>query len=433
MAIKEQLIQSANIVKDEFRPGANTATRIGNLFLQIIDALVDIEQVDSSYLSKTKEDIAQELITFLSGISVGENNDASITSDGNGYFKNLKVAGALDVFELNYNQQQAVRGDLFFTDSATIKSVESTGDNSYYITLEASDFDLLAFQEHDVLRGSIRTNSGGVLQSWMRVTRTDATNNAISVIAYPSAEVDGGVNNSPTELMVLAHWGNAINKERQRTWYLSNAEGRFVLLDGVTKPILEDYNVASFIGLPMDLAQFKNLPINYKEPYIYARGLITQDHLKVDYNGMPVVEVIDRGFWFKDVTYSNGSIEPFQQDDVWHNGCKWRCIVDGTTQEPRWNATDWVLISGDSRLSLELTATNGNQFRFGTVDTTFIAVVYHGNTDITSDIKDYDWEWLRESGNVNDDKDWAERHKNTTSSIHIGNEDVGMIFTSTSV
>ena len=53
-------------IRDEKRPRANTATRIGEAFLMLLDYLAAI---DYPYLRKDIEDTAQERITFLKGIT----------------------------------------------------------------------------------------------------------------------------------------------------------------------------------------------------------------------------------------------------------------------------------------------------------------------------------------------------------------------------
>ena len=60
------------------------------------------------------------------------------------------------------------------------------------------------------------------------------------------------------------------------------------MLDGVTKPILEENNYAIIIGKLKQLSLFDNLPINYRHSYIYCRGIAIQDLLRIDYQGTPV-------------------------------------------------------------------------------------------------------------------------------------------------
>lgn len=86
MAIdREYLIQQAKLIRDEYRKGANTAHRVGSLLLAMIEATsdVDINQLAKSFLRKDQPDTAQEIITFLKGLLVGQNGHGiSVLEDG---------------------------------------------------------------------------------------------------------------------------------------------------------------------------------------------------------------------------------------------------------------------------------------------------------------------------------------------------------------
>ena len=84
-ADKEYLIQQATLIRDEYRKGANTAHRVGSLLLAMIEATsdVDINQLAKSILRKDQPDAAQEIITFLKGLLVGQNGHGiSVLEDG---------------------------------------------------------------------------------------------------------------------------------------------------------------------------------------------------------------------------------------------------------------------------------------------------------------------------------------------------------------
>lgn len=210
------------------------------------------------------------------------------------------------------------------------------------------------------------------------------------------------------------------------TWYLSSTEGRIAFLDGVTKPILEDYNYASFWGKPLKLKVFEGHPINYDHPYTYMRGAIIQDLIRVDYNGKPVITYIDRGKWKEGTVYHDGSEHPYECDDVWLYNCKWRCIVKDTTQKPGWDSTDWALIQGDETLSLTIDSSNGILYRPNSgFHTTLSATVYQGTEDITKFVNDKDWSWNRNTGRPTQDNAWADLHKDTTNELKITEDDLG--------
>lgn len=67
-ADKDYLRQLAIAIRDEYRKGANTAYRVGSLLLSLIDTDANIESLNQYFIRKDKEDVAQEIITFLKGL-----------------------------------------------------------------------------------------------------------------------------------------------------------------------------------------------------------------------------------------------------------------------------------------------------------------------------------------------------------------------------
>ena len=156
--------------------------------------------------------------------------------------------------ELIYNRLNAVEGDIVLTDSGTIESVIKQPDGVYVAKIRKRwDGDFHSFQKDDVIRGVVNKldTDSAYYTSWNRVIDVDRAANTITLIPYNNKEVPGDRNFPVTESMVVNRWGNAINRDRQSTWYISATEGRIVFLDKVTKPILEDYNYASFWGKPV--------------------------------------------------------------------------------------------------------------------------------------------------------------------------------------
>lgn len=425
MNLKEILQQQANIIQSEVRLGGNTADRIGRMFLKIIDAILEKEELADEFLSKTSADQTEYLINFLGGILIGDK--AAIDKQGNAQFESIASRSSIITQEFIFNRLQANESDSVYTESGVIESVHEIEENTFLVQFKKRwDTDFIAFHKDDILRGVVNTltQDGAYYTSYVRVLDVNTSSNQATILVYPDSEVPAQRNYPPTELMIMHRWGNVTDISRQTTWFTSSREGRMVFLQGVNKPILSDNNYGSFWGLPIGLKVLEHLPINPQHPYLMARGIIYQDALKIDRDWNIVPEVIDKLDWKADTYYSDGSKEPYEIHEVWHNGCKWRCIVDGTIQEPKWNATDWVLISGDSRLSMALDSTNGTVFRAGFVDTAFIARVYFGNTDITDDIAATDWEWLRESSNPYSDMAWISEHNSATNRVDITDADV---------
>lgn len=389
-----------------------------------------------TFLRKDRPDVAKYKIDFLDGITVGDYIDsiyygkgAAIDEKGNAQVESIEVRGYMKVLELIYNRLNAIEGDQVFTESGMIEKILYEDKGEYTLQLrERWDGDFTAFQVNDVLRGVINIlNTDGKIQtSWVRVTDVDRSANQIKVILYNDSDTPTKTNFPVTEYMLLSRWGNAVDKDRQSTWYISSSEGRIVFLMGVTKPILEDYNYASFWGKPAHLKVFKNKPINYNQPYSYMRGLLVEDLIRVDYNGVPIITVVNKGPWKAGEVYNDGSKPPYIQHDVYHEGVIWRCIIDETIEEPKFNSSAWAVMSDNTRFSVELYSDAPLFYRANTEFKYNIqAKVFHGKEDITEQIREIDWKWERLSGNTSSDTAWNNVHANSTSTIVITEKDMG--------
>ncbi len=432
-ALQEILKRIISSTSDVEASDENTysALKIDNELAQITKILSGL---DNKFLRKDQPDKTEHLITFLQGAEFGEyvnslvtGKGAAIDGQGKAQVESLEVRSYLKVMELIYNRLSAVDGDVVFTDSGVIESIQEIEEDTYILTLRKRwEKDFTTFQEGDVLRGVVNNllTTGEYHTSWMRVITVNNVQNSITVISYPDSEVPVGKNYLPTETMVLHRWGNTINKDRQQTFYTSSTEGRSVYLVDVTQPILKDYNYSSFWGKPIRLKAFEDQPINYNQPYFYSRGMLVQDLIRVDYKGQVIKEIIDAGPWKQGKEYKNGEEHPYQQHDVWLGGNRWRCLINNTTEKPRWNSPSWIPIGGNQLLRMKLANTHGTLFRPGQVYTSFIASVYYGDINITADIEPLDWQWLRETSNPNADLAWIEAHKEATNEIEITDKDI---------
>ena len=444
-AEKQALRIRAKVIRDEIMEKANTANRVGSLFFDIIDYLgsMEVDELKQYFLSKNDDDIAHGIITFMKeikakdGITIGEYVDsliagkgANIDADGNAQFQSVSAA-SMQVLQWIINRINAQEGDYVFTESGTIENVEWVDENTYLLTLAKRwDGDFHAFAEGDVVYGSVNTmlSDGSYYDSWFRVLESDTAANTITVVVYPDDEVPAGKNYVPTKDMIIKRRGNAIDEERQNCWYISSYEGVIMYLEGVTKPILDESNYYLSLGKPKHLSMFDGLPINYNQPYLFARGAIIQDLIRVDYAGNPIYEVVDLGIWDETLSYMKGYSDEYLryiQHQVWLDGVCWRCIVEHTTigQSPRWNSTEWIAVSGNFTLILN-TADGQHWFRGNNVNTTLVATVYHGDMDISSDISSSQVQWARISDMVDEDRAWAIEHANDGLTIEIGPDDL---------
>ena len=396
-----------------------------------IDGLEDI------FLHKNKHDQSNALLEFLAGANVGEAIDdlvlgkgTILTSDGRIQTNNLQLRDSLIVLELIFNRLLAIESDYSFSESGTIESLELLDDGTYCLTLRKRwENDFTAFHENDIVYGwvnNLASGTGEYHASWLRILHVDTSSNTVEAVLYPDNEVPGGKNYPPKPLMVITRRGNPVDEERQSYWYLSSREHCICMLDGVTKPILEESNYSVIVGRLKHLTIFDNLPINYRQSYIYCRGITAQDYFEVDYKGNVSRQENNRGLW----SVSEAVDSPYQSGDkmydaVYHFGCKWMCLITGTTNEPRYGSVAWAMIEGNPEFTIDIESSNGWYFDVDRFATTLTVTGELYNRDVTSHILDDDIEWTRDTGNVTEDNAWAVAHAGVGKSLPLTVNDFG--------
>lgn len=420
-------------------------------YADVANDLTEDSPIRKQFLSRLVDDVAKGNITFEQAIRVagvsymgggaefGEfikslyaGKGAGIDAKGNAEFESVRVRSYFECLELIINRLSAIEGDQLLTEADTIDSVDDLGDNCYGLHLRSKwDGYFTAQAVGNVLKGIINTlasGSGKYYTCWLRVNSVNTANNYIEVTAYPDEDTPAGKNYAPCESMKIARWGNQTDTKRQSCIYLSSTEGRIVRLTGVTKPIVEASNYGATFGTLPEFLREMDLPIVEGQDYVYARGLIVQDIIRIDYQGRPVSEVIDRGQWDATANYYCETINPdtgrYEISDVWYMGCKWRCAKTGTKTTPAWNNTDWAMVEGNPQFTVEFADTDYifDPDRFA-LTLTIIARLY--NMDITDDILPADVQWTRYSedakGNerVASDNAWALKRANAGKSIDL--------------
>lgn len=397
------------------------------------------ENLKKMFLRKDQSDGTNFLLKFgefLDSMIAGKG--AGIFPDGRGQFEKLEVRSAMIVKELIYNRWFAQEGNVTYSEAGTIERIELLEDGTYDLYLRRRwDNDITAFKEQDVSYGSVNNlnSTGEYYDSWFRVLNVMQAENKLNVVLYPDEEVPGGKNYPPAVGMVITRRGNAVDEERQGFWYISSYEGCICMLDGVTKPVLEESNYSIIIGKLKRLELFDNLPINYRQSYVYCRGIAIQDLMRIDYQGVVVVQLNDRGFWSLEVAQSENPYTVGKEtvDTVWHYGCRWKCLVSGTTDEPRYASTGWAMIEGNPAFTIDIDSENGWQFdgsqlQEGIVFTTLHVTGQLYNRDVTDSILDTDVSWTRDTGNVSEDNAWAIKRADAGKTITLTPDDLGTEF-----
>ena len=423
----------------------------------VLSSLRTLLEIAKRALSKEHSDSTDYLLKLLAGGEFGEFVDSMIAGKGAGIFpdgraqvERLEVRGSLSVLDLIINQIQGMESDYSFTEIGKIESVEDLGENTYRLKIEKrTDFDFMKFQENDVCFSIINTLLTGGSEyhtSWMRILTTNAQDNSITVVLYPDSEVPGGTNYPPLAGYNVTRRGNSTLleaggfNERAQSWMISSREGRIMFLSNVYKPILEDYNYSISIGRFPHTKALEKLPISENETGVMAQTVIAEKFYQLDHNGDVIPNKVDRGVWSLETAQSGAPYRFVQhelskpsgseytlleQHTVYHLGCKWGCLSDKTTDEPKWNSPSWGLLEGDSRYSLQLSLSGGEAFVIGGVDTVMSGRIYFGTTDITDDVMAdgaTEVEWFRDSGNVPADNLWTPEYVDDNRlAIHIDN------------
>ena len=419
-----------------------TSEEIGNTTKTADNIAASTAWVNNSYLSKVKPDSTAYLLKLLGGAEVGEAIDSFISGKGTILDKHgriqtdrLEVRNSLKVLELIINRIQGMENDFVFAPTRKVVKVEKVDDTTYKLTLDPlREGDLIPFREGNILYSIVNdllTGGSSYYTSYMRVLTTNQNEYSITVSLYPDAEVPGGKNYLPAEGYNVSRRGDVhLPEEGQsnpdaQSWYISSSEGRLLFLQNVVKPVLEDYNYALSIGKFPRVQAVEDIGLPEDAVGVMAETIVAQHIYQYDYNGDVIPSVVDRGQWSletaqsKDKPYRNITVETLRPDGTkytlleqhaaWRWGCKWGCLVDKTTEEPRWNAQTWAMLEGNGNYALDFDSSEGWQFFRGKVDTVVSLIVTYGTEDITERLMKAhgtEVEWLRDSGNVPSDNGW---------------------------
>lgn len=413
---------------------------------------------EKHFLAKDKDDVAHGTITFekmqkfLQGLTADDlsqfkkgatfgdfiqgilfGTGARIDGLGNAEFESITSRSSIIAKELIVNRQTAMESNFVFTESGLVEKVtehapESEGGNTTY-TLQLQkrwENDFTAFKENDVILASINTllQDGKYYDMWLRVLSVNTVKNTIDVVCYPDNEVPSQKNYPPCELARLIRWGNAVKEDRQSCWYISSSEGLLVWLDHVTKPIIDKSNYSVAIGKLPDALHFifANYPLaDKRDGAFYAKYLAVQNIIRTDYEGNVKQDVVDRGKWSPDTAKGENPYRCTTNEvhDVWHYGCRWRCLEDKTQKEPKYSGTGWAFVEGNPEFTIDVTSSEGWRFSrnyiFGKRDdlgelAPFTTIHLYGklyNQDVTEYLTNI--VWTRDTGDPAKDNQWAQQ------------------------
>ena len=386
MAIdREYLKQQAQLIRDEFRQGANTAHRVGSLLMAMIDAGVDIEGLVNFFLRKDQPDNAAGLITFLKGlfskddVIIGSEGYAEgmtgfgtkFSRDGSGEMSRLTLRHELRVPSLVFNQTEVNVGDkwrapgggvieMVFPDVDEEGNLLDTG--SFLIKLEKGQIgavftgaicmgifhdwqnnDNNATEDTDDSRGN-RTYAG-FTTSYFTITEISDYTDEEGVTyhrkqcryqirpvsekwsgqAHPYEQMNFvcyGIFSADAEM--LKKYGTSVYETRTYRRMLWNQNTWEISASNIA---YQDGDLSNLNIHGMDMVGYSAY-LNS----VYFTGTIKQ----VKPDGTPVQTANDRGEWRSGTKYDF-------YDRVSHNGGLWLCINEnGTNTEPAEGDSSWL-------------------------------------------------------------------------------------------
>ena len=406
-------------------------------------------ELDDRFLRKDSPDTTHFLLSLFGGATFAENvssrgavdsmvagKGSILTEDGRIQTDRLEVRQSMKVMELIINRLQGTEHDYVFSPTRKVVKAEQIAESTYRLVLEplVNDAELIPFHEGNILYSIVNdllTGGSNYYTSYSRVLSVNQNEYSITVVLYPDAEVPGGKNHPPVEGYNISRRGDVhlpsdgqSNPDSQ-AWYLSSSEGRLMFLQNVIKPVLDDYNYALSVGKIPRIKAVEEIGLPEDAVGVMAETIVAQNIYHYDYNGDIVPNIVDRGQWSKDTAQSadkpyrnitvttqrpNGTkYTLLEQHAVYRWGCKWGCLVDKTTEEPRWNAQGWQLLEGNNTYELTIDSSEDYAFRRGKVDTVVTFSVSHASEDITARLLQLPGTqivWFRDSGNAPSDNTW---------------------------
>lgn len=406
-------------------------------------------ELDDRFLRKDSPDTTHFLLSLFGGATFAENvssrgavdsmvagKGSILTEDGRIQTDRLEVRQSMKVMELIINRLQGTEHDYVFSPTRKVVKAEQIAEATYRLVLEplVNDAELIPFHEGNILYSIVNdllTGGSNYYTSYSRVLSVNQNEYSITVVLYPDAEVPGGKNHPPVEGYNISRRGDVhlpsdgqSNPDSQ-SWYLSSSEGRLMFLQNVIKPVLDDYNYALSVGKIPRIKAVEEIGLPEDAVGVMAETIVAQNIYHYDYNGDIVPNIVDRGQWSKDTAQSadkpyrnitvttqrpNGTkYTLLEQHAVYRWGCKWGCLVDKTTEEPRWNAQGWQLLEGNNTYELTIDSSEDYAFRRGKVDTVVTFSVSHASEDITARLLQLPGTqivWFRDSGNAPSDNTW---------------------------
>ena len=231
----EQLKEQFETIRDERRTFANTATRIGNAFLALLNFLRG--SFSGTFLRKDQDDSTNFFITFLKGIKFGNFTTGALgtggaitvdqeTGDSTAEFDFLTIRKAATFRSITILELKHIGGELGITAGAMKVSRVEELENAYRCYFDTTDGTKQVYQEFIVgdqarcQQFRLSANGDGMLSTkyyWRLVT---GVGNDYVELSKTVADTGSGIPEAGDEVIQLGYRGND-HPERQSAIILS--------------------------------------------------------------------------------------------------------------------------------------------------------------------------------------------------------------------
>lgn len=284
-----------------------TATELSSNIVKVLDKLTANNAAFSGNISSV--DYAEKLLGWL------------ITPAGDIDAKSLRLRDFLEVPELRYNRVSVITGEEWNAPGGGI--IESVDEENSIVYLKLEPGEIAAVEVDDICKANFN-NDTGFQTTYFRITEK-LDNGSFKYV------LRSGYTYHPQKAMHFVCYGNFTNAERQKSSYSTQNYIRF--LKGVNNWEITKDMIAMQLG---DLSNLKLFGIDMTGYSAYLNRIYMTGTIKqISNDGVTEVPVpAFKGEW-KAGTY-------WYYDEVTHNGSTWICIESTTTQEPSDSSTDWL-------------------------------------------------------------------------------------------
>lgn len=413
------------------------------------DKARDLEDpVDDRFLSKLKADTAKELITFLKGITFGDSIQNIGFAQGlkgfkvwmdsygraHGQIDYLEVIGKAIFRSLQIDEYKHIGGNIVLSGANAIieKVVPVTGgwkcylhtdDGDKAITNDWEPGDQALCQTFNIKAGVYENVSNRYYWRCVSaVAQKSATEKAYIVItaddAYRDKSIDNDEPKAGDNVVLCGHnslWDIAngidptLHRNRMNVTMITTSKE-----EGGT---IEVYRNIHDFSLSKGNAIF-----HLSSDKIYMNS---QRFEWVSADGERIPNVIYRGDW------TPGTVAA-RYEAWYYGGGTWLSLEDNNTDEPTEQSTKWKKYAakgedGTSPYTVQIhSESGGNVIHNGQGQIALVAVVLHGEQDITDRLLPNQFSWVIQSGNTDFDTAWNARHEAIGNRTTISAEEVNL-------